>query len=80
MCANALEPIRLDTWLFQGENKILVLFAPEFIIYVSGINIVFRGRVVAAQEIDRLFCQAWWIPKSYGAEPAILYGAVRPQG
>ena len=28
MCANALEPIRLDTWLFQGENKILVLFGP----------------------------------------------------
>lgn len=28
MCANALEPIRLDTWLFQGEDEVLVPFPP----------------------------------------------------
>ena len=32
--------------------------------------------MVAAQESDRLFGEARWIPKSHGSELAILYGAV----
>lgn len=61
---------------FKVSIRLWFPFPPEFIYNVSGINIVFGGRVVAAQESDRFFCQTRWIPKSHGSEPALFYGAV----